>query len=64
MALDKELTDILACPKCTGGVTLLPAGDGLFCPVCRAVYPVRDDIPVMLVDQAIPEEEWTGSKES
>lgn len=63
MALDKELTDILACPKCTGSVTLLPAGDGLFCPVCRVVYPIRDDIPIMLVDQAVSEEEWTGSKQ-
>ncbi|MEF2231828.1 MAG: Trm112 family protein [Pseudodesulfovibrio sp.] len=62
MALKKELVEILACPKCKGPLTVKPAEDGLACPKCAVVYPVRDDIPVMLVDQAVPETEWTGSR--
>jgi len=62
MALKKELVEILACPKCKGGLVVKPAEDGLGCARCAVVYPVRDGIPVMLVDQAVPEKEWTGSK--
>ena len=52
MALDKELLSILACPKCKGDVKLTESGDGLVCPACKLKYPVREDIPVMLVDEA------------
>jgi uncharacterized protein YbaR (Trm112 family) len=52
MAIDKELLKILACPKCKGEVNLNEQGDGLVCPTCRLVYPIKDDIPVMLVDEA------------
>jgi hypothetical protein len=62
MTMKKELLDILACPKCKGKVALKSAGDGLACPACKVVYPVKDDIPVMLTDQAVPEKDWTGSK--
>lgn len=62
MALNKELIDILACPKCKGALTLLKGEDGLACDKCRVVYPVKDEIPVMLVDEAIPADRWTGSK--
>ncbi|WP_419786047.1 Trm112 family protein [Pseudodesulfovibrio sp.] len=62
MALKKELVEILACPKCKGSVAETPAGDGLACSACKVVYPVRDDIPIMLVDQAVPDKDWTGSK--
>ena len=54
MALSKELPDILACPKCKGDIHLNPAGDGLVCEACRLTYPIKDDIPVMLIDEAIP----------
>lgn len=54
MAIDKELLDILACPKCKGRVTLTEKKDGLVCEKCRIVYPVKDDIPVMLIDEAVP----------
>lgn len=60
MALSRELLEILACPKCKGAVHLRDAGDGIDCPVCRLTYPVRDDIPVMLVDEASP---WQEEKE-
>jgi hypothetical protein len=53
MTISKDLLDILACPQCKGEVTLTPAGDGLDCPHCRLRYPIKDDIPVMLIDEAI-----------
>ena len=52
--ITKELLDILACPKCKGPVELTPAQDGILCRACRLVYPIRDDIPVMLIDEAKP----------
>ncbi len=52
MALSRELLAILACPACKGEVRLLDDGSGLVCPACRLKYPVRDNIPVMLVDEA------------
>lgn len=52
MALDKDLLAILCCPKCKGDISLTESGDGLVCETCRLKYPVRDDIPVMLIDEA------------
>ena len=52
MAIDEEFMKILVCPKCKGGVSLNPAGDGIVCEACSLVYPVKDDIPVMLADEA------------
>jgi hypothetical protein len=52
MAINKELLDILACPKCKGDVQLNENGDGLICPACRLMYPIKDDIPVMLIEEA------------
>ncbi len=52
MAISKELLDILVCPKCKGDIILLEDETGLVCPACRLKYPVRDGIPVMLVDEA------------
>jgi uncharacterized protein YbaR (Trm112 family) len=54
MAISKELLDILACPKCKGNIILTDGGDGLICKACKLVYPIRDDIPVMLIDEAHP----------
>lgn len=55
MAIDPELLKILVCPKCKTPVALAADRQGLRCPACRLVYPIRDDIPVMLVDEARPE---------
>jgi len=52
MALDSDLLEILACPKCKGDVRLTENGDGLVCEPCRLKYPVKEDIPVMLIDEA------------
>ena len=53
MAVSQELLEILACPKCKGDVKLNAQADGLVCSTCRLVYPIRDDIPVMLIDEAL-----------
>jgi uncharacterized protein YbaR (Trm112 family) len=52
MAISKELLDIIACPKCKGNVYINQAGDGLICEACKLVYHIRDDIPIMLIDEA------------
>ena len=52
MAVSKELLEILVCPVCKVAVQLTPDGQGLKCSTCHRVYPIRDDIPVMLVDEA------------
>ena len=54
MAISRELLEILACPKCKGDVRLTDAQDGLVCEACRLLYPIKDDIPVMLIDEARP----------
>jgi uncharacterized protein YbaR (Trm112 family) len=52
MAISKDLLDILACPKCKGDIHLNPSNDGLICDACQLLYPIKDDIPVMLIDEA------------
>ena len=52
MAVSQELLDILACPKCKQPVQLNPSANGLVCEACRLEYPIVDDIPVMLIDEA------------
>ena len=52
MAVSQELLDILVCPLCKTPVGLTPDGQGLKCGQCRRVYPIKDDIPIMLVDEA------------
>jgi len=61
MAVSKELLDILVCPLCKTPVKLTAAGDGLKCETCKRVYPVRGDIPVMLIDEARVEHESSES---
>jgi uncharacterized protein YbaR (Trm112 family) len=52
MAVDPELLEILACPHCKTPVTLVKNGTALKCATCKRVYPIKDDIPVMLIDEA------------
>lgn len=52
MAISKDLLDILVCPVCKAKVLPKTDENGLKCVQCNRVYPVRDDIPVMLVDEA------------
>ena len=54
MAISSELLEILVCPKCKSKVELNTGGTGLKCTnsECALVYPIRDEIPVMLVEEA------------
>ncbi len=54
MALSQDLLDILACPKCKGPIKLNETRDGLVCGTCKLLYPIKDDIPIMLIDEAKP----------
>ncbi len=52
--IDKELLEILACPLCKTEVRheVIPSGERLVCTSCGRRYPVREDIPIMLIDEA------------
>jgi len=50
--ISQKLLDILACPKCKGEVRLTEKKDGLACDNCKLLYEIRDDIPIMLIDEA------------
>ena len=52
--IKKELLDILACPQCKQPVRLAPDNSGLICDKCSLLYEIRDDIPIMLIDEAKP----------
>jgi uncharacterized protein YbaR (Trm112 family) len=52
MGVDPELLEILACPECKTPVDLVDDGAGLECRQCHRVFPIKDDIPVMLLDEA------------
>lgn len=58
----QELLEILACPRCLGPLETAGGAeepDGFLCPACAVVYPVRDGIPVMLMEEAVSREQWT-----
>lgn len=52
--INQALLDILACPKCKQPVRLTADNSGLVCDNCRLLYEIRDDIPIMLIDEAKP----------
>jgi uncharacterized protein YbaR (Trm112 family) len=52
--INNELLQILACPKCKGDIRLNEKKDGLICDKCALMYLIKDDIPVMLIEEAIP----------
>ena len=52
MTLDPDLLEILACPDCKGPLVLTPDSTALLCEHCRLSFPIEDDIPILLVDQA------------
>lgn len=58
--VDERLLKILVCPQCKNDIRLV--GDWLVCDECRLKYPVRDGIPIMLVDEAEPLEECEGEQ--
>lgn len=54
MSLSQDLLEILVCPKCKGALEYRERESALDCPTCRLRYPVRDEIPIMLIDEATP----------
>jgi uncharacterized protein len=54
MGISKDLLEILVCPKCKGQIFLTEKQDGLVCDTCRLVYEIKDDIPIMLPEEAKP----------
>ena len=50
--IDADLLAILACPKCKGDIRLKDDESGLICDACKLKYPIKDDIPIMLIDEA------------
>ena len=55
--IDQELLAIMQCPSCTGTLAERPEPPALVCSDCGLQYPVRDGIPVMLIDEATPAEQ-------
>jgi len=53
LPIKKELLEILCCPKCKGDIVLNESEDGLICDACKLMYPIKDDIPIMLIDEAV-----------
>ena len=62
MTIRAELLEILACPKCKQPVKQDESGKFIICPACRLYFSIRDDIPVMLLDEAQPFEGWHKRK--
>ena len=58
MTVQSDLLKILACPKCKSSLELTDDKEGLSCKKCSVVYPIREDIPVMLIEESIPQEKW------
>jgi uncharacterized protein len=54
MSLSPQLLDILVCPKCKGPLEYREQESALICHSCNLSYPIRDDIPIMLIDEAVP----------
>jgi uncharacterized protein len=54
VSLSPQLLAILVCPKCKGALDYREQEQQLICHTCRVRYPVRDDIPIMLIDEATP----------
>ena len=65
MSLNAALLAVLACPACRGSLAVMGEEEGLCCASCAKVYPIREEIPVMLVEEAVSLQEWnTGSREA
>ncbi len=63
MTINRELLDILACPKCKGDLELTSLENGLICSACELIYPIREEIPVMLIEEAYNLQDWENRDE-
>jgi uncharacterized protein YbaR (Trm112 family) len=64
--MDKQLLDLLACPVCNAPLKEMKSGadEGLLCTFCFGVYPVRDDIPLLLADEVVSCALWPNRNAS
>ncbi len=62
MAISQDLLEIMVCPACRGKVVLKEDESGIKCVACRRVYPIRDGIPGMIVEEATIEDEDSPRK--
>ena len=53
MPIDEKLLEILVCPNCKGNIEYNQEKSGLVCNQCKLLYPIKDGIPIMLIDEAI-----------
>ena len=51
--MNKDLLEILCCPKCKGDIKRNESEDGLICDTCKLMYLIKNDIPIMLIDEAV-----------
>ena len=54
MTVPRQLLEILVCPKCRGELEYREKESALLCNACKLRYPIRDGIPIMLIDEATP----------
>jgi uncharacterized protein YbaR (Trm112 family) len=54
MSFDLKLLEIIACPKCQGRLECQPDGAALVCRACRLAYPIVDEIPNLITEDAVP----------
>jgi len=57
MEINQDVLELLLCPKCKGNVALDAAHSRIICAHCKLCYEIRDGIPIMLIDEAMPIEE-------
>ncbi len=65
MSINPELLAILACPSCKGDLDLLTEAEkeiGLHCKSCQLVFPIKEEIPIMLKEDAVQWLEWEAGK--
>ncbi len=53
MSLNHDLLALLACPKCKEALSLLEDESGLACETCACIYPIENEIPILLIERAI-----------
>jgi len=58
--IKQQLLDVLACPKCKGDIRVSAKEDYIVCDSCKLLYEIREEIPVMLVDEAKQVEDTSG----
>lgn len=62
MPIRKELLEVLACPACLGKISFTEGENKLICKNCSRVYPIKDDIPIMLVEEATTHQETSSNQ--